>query len=166
MDTKQIVLVYASESLYNQINSWIRRCPGSGLSLSQFSLLPDQNPAVVLVDATADSERARNALHEAVRRFGRSRVSLYSERADEYLEKTARELGCLVLFGPMSESLWSSYFDGMLRSRLFCLASRRNSSKASRMFSPPYASGTLADSMLSLRETAESVTSETRTVSS
>jgi hypothetical protein len=117
--TTDILLLYPSESLRNQIDLWSVRHPEQQVGASFERSLPEirqllQHTGVALVDATMDAAQATDAFLQAVARLGANAVSVYTEATNDDLELIARMRGSLFLLGPLFDEQWEEHLGRQL----------------------------------------------------
>jgi hypothetical protein len=114
--TTNVLLMYASRSLKNQMDSWTSGRPEWQAEVSFERSLPAirkllRRVDAVLVDATEDPAQATDALLQAIGRLGTASVAMYTETAHDGLELFTRIQGSLFFLGPLSDSEWTGFFE-------------------------------------------------------
>jgi len=114
-----VVLFYASPSLGRQMAAWMAGRRNCAVVLSAARSASGVRKAVerarfVVVDASRNQGRAREAFSLALAQRGSDAVVVYTETAHAGLELFVRSRGGLFLLGPMPVAAWKE----LLRSKL------------------------------------------------
>jgi hypothetical protein len=120
--TADVLLLYPSCSLKDQIVVWASRHPERQVETSFERSLPEirkllRNAGAAMIDATADPGQATDAFLQAVARLGADAVVMYTEKMYDDLELFVRVRSSLFLLGPLFDEQWEEFFDRSLRKK-------------------------------------------------
>ena len=120
--THDVLLLYPSQSLRDQIRFWTSGHPERQVKTSCERSLPAirhllRRSDAALIDATQDPSQATDAFLQAVARLGADAVMMYAKTADKHLELFVRLRGALFLLGPLFDQDWEEAFEYLLTTK-------------------------------------------------